>query len=221
MSKKLIDLTGLRFGRLLVIRREGAVKRGTAQPTWLCQCDCGESKIALGASLRGGVVKSCGCIKRENGPRINRSHGMSGSLTYNSWRAMKERCDNPNNSHYAIYGGRGVRYRPEWGSFEHFYADMGDRPRGTTLDRKDPNGEYSKDNCLWATAKEQSRNTTRSVFITWGGKTLCLKDWAKELGILHGALQYRLKHWPFEIAMTASKDYTHNPLRYRGRAVLK
>lgn len=125
---------------------------------------------------------------------------------------MKERCDNPKNSHYHMYGGRGIAYDPEWSSFEAFLRDMGHRPEGKTLDRVNNDLGYSKNNCRWVSRAEQSRNTTRSVYITYNGVTRCVKDWAILLGITDGALKARLERWPVDIAMSASK----NTSIYRG-----
>jgi hypothetical protein len=80
------------------------------------------------------------------------------SLTYRSWEAMKARCDNPHNNRYAAYGAKGITYPPEWKLFSHFLADMGERPFGMSLERKDGTKSYSKENCCWADAETQNRN---------------------------------------------------------------
>ena len=85
-------------------------------------------------------------------------HGMSYSRTYTSWHAMRNRCNNPVAANYALYGGRGIAICPEWDSFEQFWADMGTRPAGKSIDRIDNEAGYSKDNCRWATASEQQQN---------------------------------------------------------------
>lgn len=85
-------------------------------------------------------------------------HGFAGSPTYNSWQAMKSRCDYPSQAKYHNYGGKGITYCPEWATFEGFLADMGERPEGRTLDRKDSKGNYNKGNCRWATRWEQDTN---------------------------------------------------------------
>jgi len=89
------------------------------------------------------------------------SHGMHGTLTYSSWRAMKQRCNTPTNNRYEDYGGRGITYCREWQTFEGFFASMGIRPgskREYSIDRIDPDGNYEPANCRWATASEQERN---------------------------------------------------------------
>lgn len=201
MSRTLIDLSGKQFGLLTVKERCGHIQRNTKQPTWLCVCDCGRSVIALGYQLRNGSQRSCGCLRAKN----STTHGLTKSDEYQSWRGMRERCLNSKNSHYSKYGGRGIKFCERWGKFENFYADMGKRPVGYSLERKNNNADYSPENCCWASPAEQSRNTSRSVMITWKGQTKCLKDWAAEIGITHLALKFRLKNWTLDKAMSTPK----------------
>lgn len=209
MSKRPTDLTGQVFGRLSVLYRSGTkvTPNGSKKPVWMCRCECGEKVEVAAQSLKFGNTRSCGCLQKESMSAANRTHGMSKSPEYQSWRGMWERCTNPNNSHYPIYGGLGVVVCDAWKDFSVFLADMGFRPEGTSLDRF-PNaaGNYEQGNCRWATAREQSRNTSRTIYITWKGETLCRKDWAERLGISAVALKFRLKHWPLERAMTADRD---------------
>lgn len=158
---RLIDLTGQRFDRLVVQRRDGA-KNGFA--AWDCACDCGGRITTIGRSLRNGDTRSCGCLHRERLVEVATRHGASTvarTPTYNSWRSMKDRCTQPSHKDWSLYGGRGVTVDPRWlgeSGFANFLADMGERPDGRTLDRIDPNGSYTPGNCRWATASEQSRN---------------------------------------------------------------
>lgn len=133
------------------------------------------------------------------------THRMTKTPTYNSWRSMLERCRNPNNSHWHAYGGRGIQVCERWLTFENFWEDMGTRPAGKTIDRIDHAGHYEPDNCRWATAPEQSRNTQRSVLIEWRGEKAVLKDWALRLGITDRALAIRIKRWGLERAMTPGR----------------
>lgn len=204
MSRVLIDLTGKRFGMLVVIYRWGFIQKNTKQPTWLCRCDCGDVSIVEGSNLRKGATRSCGCLKKANG----RIHGMTGSPEHQTWRGMIARCTDVNNSHYPKYGGRGIKVCERWLTFEGFYADMAPRPKGTSLDRfPDNTGDYEPNNCRWAFPKEQSRNTERTAFITFRNETLCRKDWAARLGITDGALKNRLSKWSLEDAMTKCKQH--------------
>jgi hypothetical protein len=151
-----IDISGQRFGRLVALSLYSAK---TSPRKWLCRCDCGKEKIVRGELLRDGRARSCGCLKSDVLREIKTKHGHGGqhnqSPTYVSWYAMLARCRNIKR---ANYGGRGITVTERWHTFEHFLADMGERPLGTTLDRIDNDGHYEPGNCRWATPKEQSAN---------------------------------------------------------------
>ena len=158
------DITGQRFGRLVVIDRAGSDTQGLA--TWLCKCDCGRSCVVRGAAMRKGNTKSCGCLHVE-GARIRRtSHGKSNTRLNGIWSVMKQRCYNSSNKNYNRYGGRGITVCDEWrNDFQSFYdwamANGYDEnaPTGQcTLDRIDNDKGYSPDNCRWVDMKVQRHN---------------------------------------------------------------
>lgn len=124
----------------------------------------------------------------------NPSHGMSGTSEYISWLGMKNRCMCTNNPAYDRYGGRGIDVCERWSdSFEAFYADMGDRPENTSLERRDNEKGYSPENCYWATRTEQSRNMRSNVNITFNGVTKCVAEWAKTVGLKASTIEARIR----------------------------
>ena len=163
-GRPLIDETGKRYGRLLVLH----ATMGKEQKSWLCQCDCGNTTIVRGSLLRSGDTTSCGCRNYENMKNMHMKHGerADGGETpeYRAWCAMIIRCENPNGKHWQNYGGRGISVSPRWRhSYDTFLADMGRRPSARhSLDRIDVDGNYEPGNCRWATQSEQCRNWRRN-----------------------------------------------------------
>jgi len=158
------QLAGQVFGRLTVVERFRSRK---GRVTWLCRCECGALHEAVSHALTSGHTKSCGCWKDERNRATPVVHGhalrASGkSPTYYSWQAMLLRCNNPISKSYKDYGGRGITICDRWLKFENFLADMGERPKGLTLDRRNVNGDYEPGNCRWATRKEQAMNTRKA-----------------------------------------------------------
>jgi hypothetical protein len=159
------DLTGKRFGKLRVVRRNGSSARGHS--LWLCICDCGIEKNIPANHLSRGNTKSCGCWRREFSVVTKTTHGMAPknkrrrSKIYGVWQGMINRCHNPNQHHYPRYGGRGIVVCDEWrASFRAFYRDMGDPPKDGqrwTLDRIDVFKGYEPGNVRWATYKTQNQ----------------------------------------------------------------
>lgn len=157
---KPIDIAGFRFGRLFVLSQQGKKREELA---WLCQCECGNQIITGGYKLRSGQTQSCGCLHKEVisniYSKLNKSHGMSSTPEYKSWTQMIDRCERTTHEAYHRYGGRGIKVCKAWrNSFEAFYADMGARPKGLTIDRIDNDGNYELSNCKWSTPKQQANN---------------------------------------------------------------
>lgn len=153
-----IDLTGRVFGELKVVQQ--SKERIGTKVTWLCLCSCGKHHLATADNLRSGQCKSCGCRwgRFSHGQSATANRKGQASPTYRSWQAMKQRCTNPNHMSYPRYGGVGVTVCKRWMTFDNFLADMGERPDGHTLDRKNGKRGYSKANCRWATNQTQFEN---------------------------------------------------------------
>lgn len=199
-NRPLKDYAGARFGRLVAL---SLIERDLAENNhlWLFRCDCGTEKAARIKNVRSGNTTSCGCAFSEMVAARNATHGLSRhhSREYRTWKDMRARCSNPNDSDFASYGGRGIRVCERWGDFAAFYADMGDRPTGATLDRIDVNGHYEPGNCRWATATEQANNKRGNRWITMNGETRTLQQWCDAYGIDHSKAGYRLRRgWPLE-----------------------
>jgi hypothetical protein len=207
-NRPLKDYTGQRFGRLVATGlRE---RRNDNDHIWSFRCDCGvevDRKIRL---VRSGRTSSCGCVFREKMAARNTKHGQSGTKTYRVWKNMRARCGSETDSDYHLYGGRGIKVCERWQDYLAFVEDMGECPPGKSLDRVDVNAGYSPDNCRWATAKEQAGNkrTTRRVEAL--GQTKIITEWARELGVSHRLIDYRLKAgWPADEAVTRKPGGGH------------
>ncbi len=176
-----IDLGGQRFGRLTVEFYEG-LRNGKAY--WRCVCDCGAQASVGAGLLRSGKTTSCGCYRSELMGKIKRKHGMVGTPEYNAYSSMLGRCLNKNNHKFSQYGGRGIKVCERWReSFVNFYADMGARPDGCSLDRINVNGNYEPGNCRWATAVQQGQNKTNTINLAYNGETKCLAEWSRQYGV--------------------------------------
>lgn len=198
------QMTGLRFGRLIVLSEAGITSNRIIR--YLCRCDCGTIKVISGDSLRRQLTVSCGCFCREKRSLLSKlqgTHYLTGTPTYASWAQMIQRCYNQNNPKYPHYGGRGISVCDRWVKFENFVADMGIRPIGKTIHRINNDGNYCPDNCKWAGNIEQARNRTNNRLLTFQGETFTAVEWAERIGLSYVALRMRLhRGWSTERALS-------------------
>lgn len=200
-----IEMVGLKFGRLTVIRES---HNTNGRYYWECVCDCGNKLSVIGSHLRNGNTRSCGCLQTDTVSLLKKTHGLSHTREHNSWLGMKQRCEYKNHYGYKYYGGRGISVCKRWrDSFQNFIDDMGKIPgEGYSLDRIDSNRDYSKENCRWATASEQSNNKRNNHVITFNGKTQTMKQWSRQVGINYDTIRNRLNTygWTIERALTTN-----------------
>lgn len=194
MAKKIQVNPGDRYERLTIIEEvEPVWYSGKPCRRFLCGCECGKKVVVKFASLRAGATKSCGCLNLEIVIKHGQARGTERGLTYRSWMSMRARCLCLVAPDYDRYGGRGIKICAQWDDFKTFRADMGERPSiRHSIDRIDPNGDYTPENCRWATMKQQGRNRRNNRMLTYNGKTLCLSEWAERTGISLAALRCRL-----------------------------
>lgn len=162
MPKKEIELDfNQKYGRLtLIVCVDDKSKKGVV---WSCRCDCGKKIRVQAYNLASGAIKSCGCKRNEGGVK---THGMRNIPEYKAWENMKQRCYNTRDKRYKNWGGRCIKVCEQWlNSFENFYADLGPKPFPKilySLDRVNNDGDYTPENCCWATQKQQQNNRRNS-----------------------------------------------------------
>ena len=180
--------TGAVFGQLTVLG-PGTKDRWNAI-LWRVKCSCGTVKEIRSSALLKGLAVSCGCKKIKHGER--RRSGTSSE--YRVWSGMINRCTNVRSEDYPMYGGRGIAVCDRWrNDFAEFLKDMGRRPVGCTLDRRDNDKGYEPGNCRWRTATEQARNTSANVLIDCRGQKKSLAEWAEQSPVKYSTIYKRLQ----------------------------
>jgi len=196
----MIDLTGKVYGRLTVLSLHGSRREpsGRIRRLWLCRCECGRETVAAGNNLRTGHTTSCGSKKHQRN-----YHGVTHTPIYHVWENMIARCTNERHPSWKDYGGRGITVCERWMKFAEFYKDMGESYRtGLTIDRRDNNAGYCKDNCRWIPQAYQPLNMRSTRHVTVGNVTMAAKQWARKTGVVYGTLLGRLNRgWSHERAI--------------------
>lgn len=184
------DLSGHRQGKLVATK----TYRVDGKTMVDCICDCGSKRTMLAQVFQRFSTKSCGCeIKASN---------LVNSPTYHSWVGMKQRCLNASHDAYENYGGRGISVCDRWMKFENFFEDMGEKPNGLEIDRIDTNGDYEPNNCRWTDRITNIRNRRNTRWLTHGGKTMTLSEWARYLNVPRERISRRLdRGWSVEDAL--------------------
>ena len=220
--KKGVDLTGKRFGRLIVIEESEPQKRkdGKGQKrVWKCLCDCGNITFTIQDLLVGGHSKSCGCLQREGMPPNPESVTRKYKRLYGIWRGIKDRCNNPKDQHHKDYYDRGIKVCEEWNNsflaflewaLTHGYAD------NLSIDRIDYNGNYEPSNCRWSTNKEQQNNKRNNVRYEVDGVIMTLSEIADKYGIKCGTLSARINRYGYTI-----DEAINESVKYGGRRKIK
>lgn len=208
-----IDLTGQKFGKLIVIERAENTKDGRA--CWLCKCKCGEFVTAIGKDLRRGHTKSCGCLQREKAiqtGKMRKTHGKTKTKLFDVWHSMKQRCYYCKSSEYHNYGGRGITVCDEWlHDFQAFYewAMANGYADNLTIDRIDVDGNYEPSNCRWVTMKEQQNNKRNNHLLTYKGETHTLSEWARIKHINKNTLRGRIVFYGWNIEKALNTPSNH------------
>lgn len=206
-GKRFIRISGIRvdpvgpteeeFGRLTKIGRRFNIG---ASAFVVVECKCGDVLVARDGNVNRMLTESCGCLKREIAAKSHTVHGLTNSPEYVAWCCMKDRCTNPNIKNYADYGGRGITVCDRWlESFGAFYTDMGPKPTSRhSIDRfPDNNGNYSPQNCRWATPVEQCNNRRTNRILTINGVSHTVAEWSRISLVPGSEIRKRLSRgWP-------------------------
>ena len=205
---KPLNLEGQRFGRLIVIKRvkNEVLSNGRKGSYWLCQCDCGNTKVVRGTHLTDGNTQSCGCLQRETLLKCRTVHGQFGTRIYGIWANMKNRCNLPTEPNYKNYGGRGISVCEEWNqNFAAFYdwAIQNGYTDELTIDRIDVNGNYEPSNCRWVNMRVQQNNRRNNTHLEFNGDVHTIAEWSRIVNINVETIISRLSRgWTIERALT-------------------
>jgi hypothetical protein len=211
-----IDLTGKRFGKLLVIKRADnyVKKNGKQEARFVCKCDCGNITTVRAMHLKNGSTKSCGCLRAESTSHQFKKHGLGMTRLYGIWCGMKQRCSNSKVAAYKDYGARGIVVCREWvNDFQAFYswAVSNGYNDNLSIDRIDVNGNYNPLNCRWADSRIQCRNRRNNVFIEYNGQKKILADWSFLTGIDSETISNRLNAgWNIRDTLTLGAKIGNN-----------
>lgn len=222
-------MIGEKYGRLTVIKRVEPPEhlKDKRSAYYLCECECGNTKIVQKQSLKYGKTISCGCYQKEilSEKGGNATHNLSKSRFYRIWSCMKRRCTDPNYNEYHRYGGANIKICDEWLTFENFMHDMYEsylafeKENGegsATLDRIDPDGDYTKDNCRWATQLEQARNRRDNISVVVDGvEYKTLTELAETYNIDYQLVAHRYRRGKRGLELVAEKKFTHNGTKYK------
>lgn len=192
------NLTGLKFNYLTAIK---PVQNSDGRYVWVWRCDCGKEIKLLGSIVtrKQKPQKSCNeCYQKR---RL--LHGKTNTKEFFAWRGILSRCRDSGSKPYKDYGGRGIKVCDRWLEFKNFYEDMGDAPtKKHSIDRINNDGDYCKENCRWATGKEQCRNQRKSRIIEYNGEKRPLPEWVELYGLNYNSLYNRLRRgWTFDRAI--------------------
>ena len=203
-----------KFGRWLVLAEGSHVG---SKRTVFCRCNCGTERNVMLTNLTTGISTSCGCYAKERITETHQTHGMSKSNEYRIWQDMLRRCANPDRDEYPRYGGRGISVDPSWLNFSQFYKDMGPRPSTKhSIERLDNNGNYTPQNCKWATNEEQANNKRNTTILVHQGKSKSITEWGLETKLDPETIRNRITNlgWSVEKALeTPTTAWTENKQR--------
>lgn len=214
------DLTGRKFGELTALRIDWEKTKASHSTYWICKCSCGSEKSYIASNLTRNHTTSCGC---KTNSMKHKTHGMSNTRIYKIWLGIKKRCYAPYTPHYDYYGGRGISMCAEWrGDFQKFYewSVANGYTDSLTIDRIDVNGDYSPNNCRWATIEQQAHNKRNLLYAKVNGIEKSLCEWSETYHIPLNALRLRYLRGVAEGITEFDSNFLF-PLREHPRRVMQ